>query len=103
MYENDDIAFLLDSEDPVCLYEERGKAKAKEFVEAHDREFMNSMNRVQLVDCITGYNELKDHLSEFLKKFAENKKIIKEEDIREFFDGMNARKKQKVEVPHNCR
>jgi hypothetical protein len=28
--------------------------------------------------------------------------VVKEEDIREFFDGMMARKKQKVSVPHFC-
>ncbi|KAJ8913423.1 hypothetical protein NQ315_017167 [Exocentrus adspersus] len=103
MYENEDVAFLLDPEDPVHLYEEKGKAKAKEIVENHDRDFMNSLNRVQLVDCIAGYNDLKEHLAEYLKKFAENKKIVREEDIREFFEGMNARKKQRVEVPHYCR
>ncbi|KAG5887761.1 hypothetical protein JTB14_016112 [Gonioctena quinquepunctata] len=103
MYENEDVAFLLDSEDPVHLYEEKGKAKAQEIVDSHDKEFMKSMNRVQLVDCIAGYNDLKERLGEYLKKFAENKKIVREEDIREFFDGMNARKKQKVEVPHYCR
>lgn len=103
MYENEDVAFLLDPEDPVHLYEEKGKAKAKEIVESHDRNFINSLNRVQLVDCIAGYNDLKQHLGDYLKKFAENKKIVREEDIREFFEGMNARKKQKVEVPHYCR
>ncbi|KAJ8934910.1 hypothetical protein NQ318_012459 [Aromia moschata] len=70
MYENEDVAFLLDSEDPVHLYEEKGKAKAKEIVEKHDRNFMNSMNRVQLVDCIAGYNDLKQHLAEYLKKIC---------------------------------
>ncbi|KAJ8975322.1 hypothetical protein NQ317_008308 [Molorchus minor] len=90
MYENEDVAFLLDSEDPVHLYEEKGKAKAREIVENHDRNFMNSMNRVQLVDCIAGYNDLKEHLAEYLKKFADNKKIVREEDIKEFFEGMNA-------------
>ncbi|CAG9822631.1 unnamed protein product [Phaedon cochleariae] len=103
MYENEDVAFLLDSEDPVHLYAEKGKAKVQEVVETHNREFMQSMNRVQLVDCIAGYNDLKERLGEYLKKFAENKKIVREEDIKEFFEGMEARKKQRVEVPNFCR
>ncbi|CAG9838139.1 unnamed protein product [Diabrotica balteata] len=106
MYENEDVAFLLDSEDPVHLYEEKGKAKAQEVVDDHVKQQMNSMNRVQLIDCIAGYNDLKERLGEYLKKFAENKKIVREEDIREFFDEMNARKKQRVdqvEVSHFCR
>jgi E3 ubiquitin-protein ligase UBR7 len=63
---------------------------------------MNSLDRVQLVEAIAGYNDLKENLAEYLKKFVENKKVVKEEDIREFFDGMMARKKQKVSVPHFC-
>lgn len=103
MYENEDVAFLLDQEDPVHLYEEKSKAKAKAIVEDHDKKFMNSINRVQLVEMIAGYNDLKENLGEYLKKFAENKKVIREEDIKEFFEGMKARKKSRVEVPYNCR
>lgn len=50
-----------------------------------------------------GYNEMKTHLSEYLAKFVENKKVVREEDIREFFTGMQARKRQKTDVPYNCR
>ncbi|CAG9858581.1 unnamed protein product [Phyllotreta striolata] len=105
MYENEDVAFLLDSEDPVHLYEEKGKVKAQEIIENQDKEMMNSMNRVQLVDCIAGYNDLKEKLGDYLKTFAENKRVVREEDIREFFDKMHARKKRRVdvEVPTYCR
>ncbi|KAF7270875.1 hypothetical protein GWI33_016178 [Rhynchophorus ferrugineus] len=102
MYETEDVAFLLDNEDPVHLYEERSKARAKALVENEDKKFMNSLNRVQLVEAIAGYNDLKEHLADYLKKFAENKKVVREEDIKEFFDGMNARKKSRVEIPFNC-
>ncbi|EFA01491.1 putative E3 ubiquitin-protein ligase UBR7 [Tribolium castaneum] len=102
MYKKENVSFLIDSEDPVHLYEEKGKAKTKEVVETHNRNFMNSLDRVQLVEAIAGYNDLKENLAEYLKKFAENKKVVKEDDIREFFDGMMARKKQKVSVPHFC-
>ncbi|CAH1370242.1 hypothetical protein MTP99_011797 [Tenebrio molitor] len=102
LYKKEDVLFLIDPEDPVHLYEEKGKAKAKEVVETHNRNFMNSLDRVQLVEAIAGYNDLKENLAEYLKKFVENKKVVKEEDIREFFDGMMARKKQKVSVPHFC-
>lgn len=102
LYKNESVSFLIEPEDPVHLYEEKGKAKAKEVVETHNRNFMNSLDRVQLVEAIAGYNDLKENLAEYLKKFADNKKVVKEEDIREFFDGMMARKKQKVSVPHFC-
>lgn len=46
---------------------------------------------------------MKSHLSEYLAKFAENKKVVREEDIREFFSGMQARKRQKLDIPYTCR
>ncbi|CAG2057817.1 unnamed protein product, partial [Timema podura] len=54
---------------------------------------------------VLGFNDMKSHLKEYLQKFAENKKVVREEDIREFFLGLEARKKQKLEVniPHFCR
>lgn len=103
MYENEEVAFLLDPDDPVSLYEEKSKAKAREFADSEDRKIMNSMDRVQLVEFISGYNDLKENLSEYLKKFGENKKVVRTEDIKEFFNGMQARKKQKVDIPYFCR
>lgn len=46
---------------------------------------------------------MKERLKEYLQKFAENKKIVREEDIKEFFSGMEAKKRQKVVVPTFCR
>jgi E3 ubiquitin-protein ligase UBR7 len=50
------------------------------------------------------YNNMKIQLSEYLQKFVENKKVVREEDIREFFSGMEARKKQRadVQMPYFC-
>ncbi|CAG9766510.1 unnamed protein product [Ceutorhynchus assimilis] len=104
MYENEDVAFLLDQEDPVHLYEEKSKAKAKAFAENQNQQMMNSVDRVAMIETIIGFNDLKDNLIDYLKKFAENKKVVREEDIKEFFQGMEARKKAKVDhVQHNCR
>lgn len=103
MYESEEVAFLLDHEDPVHLYEEKSKAKAQAVVDDQNKQLMNSMDRVQMMEVILGYNELKEHLGEYLKKFVENKKVVRVEDIQEFFEGMKARKKSKVEIPFNCR
>lgn len=103
MYEQEDAAFLLDNEDPVHLYEEKGKAKAHAVVEDQNKQLLNSMDRVQMIEAIIGYNDLKEHLGNYLKKFAENKKVVRVEDIQEFFEGMKARKKSKVEMKYNCR
>ena len=39
---------------------------------------------------------MKTELSEYLKHFAENGKVVREEDIREFFTRMEARKRQRT-------
>ncbi|CAH0559920.1 unnamed protein product [Brassicogethes aeneus] len=101
MYEDEEITFLLDNEDPVHLYEERGKAKAKE-VEAESDKTLNSLPRVAVMECIAGYKDLKDNLAAYLKKFAENKTVVREEDIKEFFEGMKANKKARTES-YSCR
>ena len=39
---------------------------------------------------------MKTELSEYLKHFAENGKVVREEDIREFFTRMESRKRQRT-------
>ncbi|XP_041351094.1 putative E3 ubiquitin-protein ligase UBR7 [Gigantopelta aegis] len=97
MYENKGVSFLLDVSDTVHAYEERGRLKAGPASrDAQEIEALSQMNRVQQVEVILGYNDLKSELNNYLKKFAENGKIVREEDIREFFEDLNARKRRKV-------
>ena len=44
----------------------------------------------------TEYNDLRTELKDYLRKFAENGKVVREEDIKEFFSQMSARKRQKT-------
>ncbi|GJQ78799.1 hypothetical protein Trydic_g2641 [Trypoxylus dichotomus] len=99
MYIAQNISFLTDIHDTVQFYEDKGKATALEDEECA----INSVDRVPLMEAIAGYNDLKGHLVEYLKKFQENKKVVREEDIKEFFSSMAARKKQKTEIPYFCR
>ncbi|KAI4462679.1 e3 ubiquitin-protein ligase ubr7 [Holotrichia oblita] len=99
MYSAQNVSFLTDAHDTVQFYEEKGKATALEDEECA----INSVDRVPLMEAIAGYNDLKGHLVEYLKKFQENKKVVREEDIKEFFSSMAARKKQKTTVPYFCR
>ena len=64
---------------------------------------LSEMDRVKQVEAIEGYNSMKSNLMEYLKKFAENGKVVREEDIQEFFQQMSANKRQKVEMPKFCR
>lgn len=104
LYENEKVMFLIDPQDTVQVYEEKGTARALEDEHSLQEKFLNSLDRVPLMETIAAYNELKGELGEFLKKFAENKKVVREEDVKEFFAGMKARKRRKMDsVPHFCR
>ncbi|CAN7995535.1 unnamed protein product [Ixodes hexagonus] len=105
MYEAQHVQFLLDEDDTVHSYEERGKA-AQPGPETADplMSALGTLGRVQQIEAIHGYNNLKTELTDFLKKFATSKTVVREEDVREFFDQMQARKRQKVSaVPYFCR
>ena len=49
-------------------------------------EALGQMDRVKQVEAIHSYNNMKENLMEYLAKFANNKKVVKEDDIREFFE-----------------
>ena len=51
------------------------------------------------VEAIHSYNAMKDNLMEYLAKFANSKKVVREEDIKEFFEGMKKNKMMKAGGP----
>ena len=64
---------------------------------------LSGMDRTQQIEAIDGYNSMKSNLMEYLKKFAENKKVVREEDIQEFFQQLAGNKRMRVSVPDNCK
>ncbi|XP_046606030.1 putative E3 ubiquitin-protein ligase UBR7 isoform X1 [Neodiprion virginianus] len=102
-YEESGIEFLLDPMDSVQIYEEAGKASQTESQYERGMKALASLGHVQQLTAIEEFNNMKERLKEYLQKFAENKKIVREEDIKEFFSGMEANKRQKVVVPTFCR
>ncbi|XP_034942909.1 putative E3 ubiquitin-protein ligase UBR7 [Chelonus insularis] len=103
MYEEQQVSFLLDPTDSVQAYEEAGKLQSSESQYEKGMKALASLNHVQQVNAIEEYNNMKERLKEYLQKFAENKKVVREEDIKEFFSGMESNKKSKVIVPTFCR
>ncbi|KAL3873436.1 hypothetical protein ACJMK2_036555 [Sinanodonta woodiana] len=101
MYEERGISYLTDRSDTVLAYEEKGKQTQSPNTSHQDREAsaLLGMNRVQQIEMVQGYMDMKSQLSEYLKKFAENGKVVREEDIREFFSQMQARKRQRTGGP----
>uniref|UniRef100_A0A0V0G494 Putative e3 ubiquitin-protein ligase ubr7 n=1 Tax=Triatoma dimidiata TaxID=72491 RepID=A0A0V0G494_TRIDM len=102
LYTQLDVPWILDENDTVHAYE----AKGKQGVEVgglsryeKGMKALSQLGRVQQVEAIQNYNELKENLSEYLSKFVENKKVVRKEDIYEFFSQMNARKRQRIGTP----
>jgi len=102
MYLESGVSFLTSHEDTVHHYEEKSKAAGGSQYE-EGMKALSEMDRVKQVEAIEGYNSMKSNLMEYLKKFAENGKVVREEDIQEFFQQMSANKRQKVEMPKFCR
>ncbi|XP_053399423.1 putative E3 ubiquitin-protein ligase UBR7 [Mercenaria mercenaria] len=106
MYKEQGIEYLIDESDSVSAYEKRGKDKTAPSSEAdQERRVLEGMNRVQQIEMVQGFNDMKSALSDYLKKFAENGKVVRAEDIREFFSQMEQRKRQKTDhtPAHFCR
>ncbi|CAL4176471.1 unnamed protein product, partial [Meganyctiphanes norvegica] len=92
--------FIIDSEDTVTYYEETGKAKLRQKTQTNnverEIEALNTLDRVTRTEMVHEYNTMSTSLRDYLKKFADNKKVVRDEDIREFFQQMAANKKQKT-------
>lgn len=96
-YKAEGVLFLLDDEDTVNFYEESGKSHQASSSAPVQRELeaLSSLDRVVRTEMVHEYNNLSSSLREYLRKFAESKKVVRDEDIREFFSQLTANKKQK--------
>ncbi|XP_072032460.1 putative E3 ubiquitin-protein ligase UBR7 [Amphiura filiformis] len=110
MYEEKYVAFLTDSADSVLAYEQRGLSRQTSSSSQYEQgmEALSNMNRIQQVEMLHGFNDLKAELTNYLKDFADQGKVVKTEDINKFFDDMQARKRQRVgeagaAVQYHCR
>ncbi|XP_055878730.1 putative E3 ubiquitin-protein ligase UBR7 [Biomphalaria glabrata] len=106
MYKDKTIEFIIDETDTVHSYEEKGRSssasRASEPVDVTDA--LKGMNRVQQIEVVQGFLDLKSELNEFLQGFARDQKIVTESDIREFFQRMDSRRKERLHLPQdNCR
>lgn len=103
MYQKEGLDFLLDPTDSVHAYEEAGKVNRHETQYEKGMKALASLGRVEQLNAIEEYNNMKERLKQYLQKFAENKKVVREEDIKEFFSEMESKKRPKVVVPTYCR
>lgn len=104
LYDEKKVQYLIDPEDTVIFYEEKGKNKPKQSSYDASLAALSTLDRVNQVDAITSYNRMKDKLFEFLNTFVVNNQIVTEEDVKRFFRTMKEESdNQNVHQPHFCR
>uniref|UniRef100_A0A3Q1JCR7 UBR-type domain-containing protein n=1 Tax=Anabas testudineus TaxID=64144 RepID=A0A3Q1JCR7_ANATE len=93
------LSFLLDESDTVFAYEKKGKNnEQKEKGNDPLMSALDNLNRVQQLEIIHGYNDMKTELKDFLQRFAAEGKVVTSEDIRQFFEQQQTRKRRRVDA-----
>ncbi|CAL1289076.1 unnamed protein product [Larinioides sclopetarius] len=103
MYEKYQCMYLLNHDDTIQAYEERGKGGSKESQYDRGLSALSRLDRVKQMEAVRAYTNMKGELKEYLKQFAENKRTVCESDIKEFFDRMGKKQKLNNGVPYFCR
>ena len=62
----------------------------------------HSTSRFQQGELLGGFNDMKTALTEYLRQFAEEGKVVTAEDIRQFFQEMETKKKSKGIPQYHC-
>merc|ERR1719273_50872 len=98
MYQELSLAFLIDVEDTVHHYVSKSASEKGSQYEG-GLKALSDMDRKNQIEAIHGYTDMKSNLMEYLKEFAMNKRVVREEDIKEFFSADV--RKQKDESDHS--
>lgn len=83
------IEFLVDLEDTVLSYQEKGLAKVHETSEERAMRAFSQIDQRQQINVLTGYNKLKENLKEFLHSYATSDVAVTLDDVNRFFRMMN--------------
>lgn len=83
------LEFLIDLEDTVLSYQEKGLAKVHETSEERAMRAFSQIDRRQQINVLTGYNKLKENLKEFLHAYAVSDVAVTIDDVNRFFRMMN--------------
>jgi len=103
MYKRLEVEFLVEAADTVHHYEAQARESKGQFEQG--MEALSQMDRIKQVEAIHSYNSMKDDLMQYLGKFAANGKVVREEDIKEFFEKMKSNKKPRLgsTPPSTCK
>ncbi|XP_034534467.1 putative E3 ubiquitin-protein ligase UBR7 isoform X1 [Notolabrus celidotus] len=93
------VSFLTDESDTVLAYENKGKTN-EQTATGNDplMSALDNLNRVQQLEIIHGYNDMKTELKDFLQRFAAEGKVVTPDDIRQFFEQQQSRKRQRADA-----
>ncbi|KAM9466027.1 putative E3 ubiquitin-protein ligase UBR7 [Clarias gariepinus] len=89
------VQFLMDESDTMLAYENKGEVLLEEDLLM---SCLGSLDRVQQLEIIYQYNEMKTELREFLQQFAAQGKDVTPEAIHVFFEELQSRKRRRVSV-----
>ncbi|BES94247.1 e3 ubiquitin-protein ligase [Nesidiocoris tenuis] len=105
MYSRLNVSWIIDENDTITAYQSKATKLEQPDEQSIIMNVISGMDRVAQVEAISSYNDLKSGLKNFLDKFATSKKVIRREDISEFFSEMRAKKRQKLDnvPPYMCR
>ncbi|CAN9502145.1 unnamed protein product [Ophioblennius macclurei] len=88
------VHFLMDQSDTVLAYEKRGLDEP--FGQHPLMALTGSMDHVQQLEVIYGFNELTTSITAFLQQCASEGKTVTEEAVRQFFEELRARKRRRT-------
>lgn len=103
LYCNNKVEFIIDPEDSVHSYEEKGKNNVRPTEFENSMAALTTLPRANQIDAITSYNNMKQKLFEFLQTFVTNNTIVTEQDISNFFRTMADNPTKKSQQPPFCR
>ncbi|CAG7725009.1 unnamed protein product [Allacma fusca] len=107
MYFKLGVGFITDDEDTLFAYEALGQAKLEEEEKEKEEEFTSmwsKLDHVTKVEAMISFNEMKEHLREFLLKH--NGKVFRKRDAEEFAEELKAKRAKRVGhgiPPNSCR
>ena len=90
IYENNEILFLLETTDTIQYYEQQAK-NTNSFIDGV-AAFSKLLNPTQRVELTYQFNNMKEELSEFLRPFATEGKVVSKEDIQRFFEDLTKKR-----------
>ncbi|XP_071354876.1 putative E3 ubiquitin-protein ligase UBR7 [Trachinotus anak] len=89
-----EVQFLMDQSDTILAYENKGLDEP--FGQHPLMALTSSMDRVQQLEVIYGFNELTTSISAFLDQCVAEGKTVTVEAVHQFFEELRARKRRRT-------